>query len=72
MQKGMGARSHALVNELENTERMAVHDYLHRKGGQASNADYSHERAGRRFHRPTFDEEWQALIESLLSDADEG
>ena len=40
------ARAHALVDELETTEGMAVHAYLHRKGGQASNADYWYERAG--------------------------
>ena len=66
------ARAHALVDELESTEAMAVHAYLHRKGGQTSNADYWYERAGRRFHRPTLDEEWQALIEGLLSGAGEG
>jgi hypothetical protein len=33
-------RAHALVVELETHEGMAVHAYLHRKGGQASNADY--------------------------------
>jgi hypothetical protein len=33
-------RAHALVDELETLDGMAVHAYLHRKGGQASNADY--------------------------------
>jgi hypothetical protein len=65
--KGDWARSHALVDELETPDGMAVHAYLHRKGGQASNADYWYERAGRRFHRPTFDAEWQALVDGLLS-----
>ena len=59
-------RAHALVDELETTDGMAVHAYLHRKGGQASNADYWYQRAGRRFNRPTLDEEWQALVEGLL------
>jgi hypothetical protein len=45
-------RAHALVDELETTDGMAVHAYLHRKGGQASNADYWYERAGRRFYNP--------------------
>jgi hypothetical protein len=60
-------RAHALVDELETRDGMAVHAYLHRKGGQASNADYWYERTGRRFRRTTLDEEWQALVESLLS-----
>ena len=49
---------------------MAVHAYLHRKGGQTSNAEYWYERAGRRFRRTTLDEEWQALVEGLLSGTD--
>ena len=60
-------RAHALVDELETLDGMAVHAYLHRKGGQASNADYWYQRAGRRFRRTTLDEEWQALVEGLLS-----
>ena len=60
-------RAHALVDELETRDAKAVHAYLHRKGGQASNADYWYERAGRRFYQPTLEEEWQALVESLLS-----
>ena len=66
------ARAHALVDELETSDGMAVHAYLHRKGGQASNAEYWYERAGRRFYQPTLEEEWQALVESIISGAEEG
>jgi hypothetical protein len=44
---------------------MAVHAYLHRKKGAASNADYWYERAGRRFQRASFEAEWEALVEGL-------
>src|ERR1700751_3872652 len=64
--KGDWTRAHALVDELETTDGMAVHAYLHRKGGQASNADYWYQRAGRKFNRPTVDAEWQALVDGLL------
>ena len=66
------SRAHALVDELETSDGMAVHAYLHRKGGQASNAEYWYERAERRFYQPTLEEEWQALVEGLLSGTDEG
>lgn len=69
--KGEWARAHALVDELETTNGMAVHAYLHRKEGAASNADYWYGRAGRSFHRPALDAEWAALVEGLLSDARE-
>ena len=69
--KGDWTRSHAMVDELETTDGMAVHAYLHRKEGQASNADYWYQRAGRRFYRPALEAEWQALVEGLLSGAGE-
>jgi hypothetical protein len=65
-------RAHALVDELETLHAIAVHAYLHRKGEQTSNAEYWYERAGRRFRRTTLDEEWGALVDGLLSGADEG
>jgi hypothetical protein len=60
--KGDWTRAHGMVDELETADGMAVHAYLHRKEGVAWNA----ERAGRRFHRPTLEEEWTALVEGLL------
>lgn len=65
--KGDWARSHSLVDELETKDGMAVHAYLHRKEGASSNADYWYARAGRGFHRPTLEAEFQALVEGLLS-----
>ena len=60
------ARAHALVDQLETADGMAVHAYLHRKEGQISNADYWYRRAGSKFRRPTLDEERKALVEALL------
>jgi hypothetical protein len=65
--KGDWARAHALVDELETADGMAVHAYLHRKEGNASNAEYWYQRAGRTYHRPTLDAERDALLEELLS-----
>jgi hypothetical protein len=45
---------------------MAVHAYLHRKEGEAWNAEYWYERAGRQFHREQLQDEWAALVEGLL------
>jgi hypothetical protein len=63
--KGDWARAHQLVDSLETQEGMAVHAYLHRKEGAGSNADYWYRRAGKRFHRPELDAEWEALVEGL-------
>ena len=67
--KGDWTRAHALVDELETADGMAVHAYLHRKEGNASNADYWYRRAGRGFHRSALDAEWEALVEGALSGA---
>jgi hypothetical protein len=65
--KGEWARAHALVEELETRAGMAVHAYLHRKEGAASNANYWYERAGRDFKRPALQDEWVALVEGLTA-----
>jgi hypothetical protein len=67
--KGDWTRAHDLVDELESQEGMAVHAYLHRKGGQSDNADYWYARAGRQHHRPDLTAEWQSLTEALLPTA---
>ncbi|HZR30475.1 MAG TPA: hypothetical protein VFA76_01310 [Terriglobales bacterium] len=67
--KGDWARAHDLIDELETVDGMAVHAYLHRKEGSASNAEYWYQRAGRSFHRPALEAEWAALVEALLSGA---
>jgi hypothetical protein len=65
--KGDWTRAHAQVDDLESADGMAVHAYLHRKEGDASNAEYWYRRAGRSFHRPTLDAEWGALVDGLLA-----
>lgn len=64
--KGEWAQAHALVDELETKDGMAVHAFLHRQEGSLSNADYWYARAGRKFHRPSLEEEWDALVSGLL------
>jgi hypothetical protein len=63
--KGEWARAHGLVDELETPEGMAVHAYLHRKEGEAWNADYWYKLAGRGFYRETLADEWAALVEGM-------
>ena len=63
--KGDWARAHGMVDELESAEGMAVHAYLHRKEGEAWNAEYWYRRAGVRFRRDTLEAEWAALVEGL-------
>ena len=65
--KGDWSIAHGLVDELETPEAMAVHAYLHRKGGEGWNADYWYRRAGRTYRRASLEEEWQALVAGLTA-----
>jgi hypothetical protein len=64
--KGDWTQAHAQVDELETTEAMAVHAYLHRKEGAASNADYWYARSTTTHRRPTLEAEQAALLTALL------
>jgi len=64
--KGEWAQAHALVDELETSQGMAVHAFLHRKEGSLSNAEYWYQRAGRQFYRASLEDEWEALAAGLL------
>ncbi len=67
--KGDWSRAHALVDDLESQDGMAVHAYLHRKEGSEWNAEYWYKRAGRKFQRASLDDEWAALVEGLMPEA---
>ena len=64
--RGDWARAHGLVDSLESVDGMAVHAYLHRKEGDASNAEYWYRKAGRGFYRERLGDEWEALVEGLF------
>jgi hypothetical protein len=64
--KGDWARAHGLVNESETPESMAVHAYLHRKEGEESNAAYWYRRVGEQHRRVKLEDEWRALVTSML------
>jgi len=68
--KGDWKRAHALVDELETPDGMAVHAYLHRKEGEQWNADYWYRLAERDYQRATLEEEWAALVVGLRGSAE--
>jgi hypothetical protein len=70
--KGDWAQAHALVDELETQNGMAVHAYLHRKEGASWNADYWYQRCGSHFRQTTLEAEWKALTEALLAETKSG
>ena len=64
--KGDWTRAHALIDQLEGPDAMAVHAYLHRKEGEDWNANYWYRRAGEQYRRAKLDEEWRALVIGLM------
>lgn len=70
--KGDWAQAHALVDDLETQNGMAVHAYLHRKEGDSWNADYWYRRCGKHFRQNNLEAEWKALAEAFLSEMKSG
>src|SRR5579863_2668503 len=61
-------RAHQLAQGDEGGRGDWVHAYLHRKEGDAANADYWYRRAGRPFCRESLDAEWEAIARALLAE----
>ena len=60
-------RAHESAQQDEGPAGSWVHAYLHRKEGDTSNAGYWYRRAAKQPARTTFEEEWDQIVESLLS-----
>lgn len=65
--KGDWERAHDLVNDLSGQAAARVHAYLHRKEGDAWNANYWYQRAGQRMSDKSLEAEWTEVTEWLLS-----
>lgn len=67
--KGDWNRAHESAQQDEGPAGAWVHAYLHRKEGDASNAGYWYQRAGKSSPRRTLEEEWRDITESLIGSA---
>jgi hypothetical protein len=64
--------AHRLAQESPGVDGSWVHAYLHRKEGDAGNALYWYERAGRGYCGGSLQEEWGQIARSLLGEASHG
>jgi hypothetical protein len=64
--KGDWHQAHHLAQAAEDTAGAWVHAYLHRKGGDASNAVYWYSRAGQAASQQPFEIEWEEIAQALL------
>jgi hypothetical protein len=64
--KGDWTKAHESAQRDEGPGVAWVHAYLHRKEGDASNAAYWYQRAGKTPSRKSLTEEWNEITRSLL------
>lgn len=64
--KGDWTKAHESAQQDEGPADAWVHAYLHRKEGDASNAAYWYQRAGKTPSRKSLTEEWNEITRSLL------
>jgi len=60
-------RAHEIVQGGEGPDAAWVHAYLHRVEGDLSNADYWYRRAGKPASRAALNDEWAAIVATLLA-----
>ena len=70
--KGDWHRAHEIAQAIDDKTGAWIHAYLHRKEGDAANAAYWYQRAGRPVWRePSLDAEWDFIVSTLLSSIDD-
>lgn len=60
-------KAHDIAQEIHTPIGAWIHAYLHRKEGDLWNADYWYQKAGRTRTNQTLDQEWQAIVETVLA-----
>jgi hypothetical protein len=64
--KGDWEQAHLIAQDIPTTDGSWVHAYLHRKEGDAWNANYWYRRAGRSMPDCSLGQEWKEMVQSLL------
>jgi hypothetical protein len=59
-------QAHRLAQDVNSTDGAWVHAYLHRREGDADNARYWYQRAGRPEASDTSEAEWTRIVQHLL------
>lgn len=65
--RGAWDEAHALAQQAGGPDGAWVHAYLHRKEGDAGNAGYWYDRAGRPAATGALSAEWEAIVRELLA-----
>ena len=65
--KGDWDGAHDALQEDNSKTSAWVHAYLHRKEGDAANANYWYRRADRTMPEETLEQEWESITKALLA-----
>jgi len=64
---GNWQKAHELVQDIEDKTAARLHAYLHRKEGDAWNANYWYNKADTRMPGYSLQKEWEELVKELLA-----
>ena len=59
-------KAHTLIQDIPDKTASRIHAYLHRKEGDAFNADYWYRKAGKERPAISLQKEWEELVNTLL------
>jgi hypothetical protein len=62
-------QAHGIAQDLPTKEGSWVHAYLHRKEGDAGNANYWYNRAGRSMPDYSLEKEWEEIVRVLTGNS---
>jgi hypothetical protein len=67
--KGDWEQAHAIAQDIPIPEGSWVHAWLHRQEGDAWNANYWYQRAGKTMPEVSLEEEWRQMVKTLLRES---
>ena len=59
--------AHGVAQDVKSADGSWIHAYLHRKEGDAGNAAYWYQRAGKPVATASLDAEWREIVTALLA-----
>ena len=64
--KGDWEKAHTIIQDIEDKKAAWIHAYLHRKEGDAGNAGYWYNRAGKKMPAYSLEKEWEEIVKAML------
>ncbi len=59
-------KAHELIQDIEDKKASWIHAYLHRKAGDAGNADYWYNLADKKRPSVSLEKEWEEIVAAMI------